>query len=132
MAKKVDVSAEITPEQANEVARGNFVTVSELAREINYSKRWVQHLIETGRITAVKPTGGHWRIPVSEVERITKTGIPPQFKKVEKPEEPNKVTVSGDHARRISAGQQRAEEEEEIRIRTVSDLFGLFRRKDEK
>ena len=132
MTKKVDVNAKITPEQASEVARGNFTTVAKLAREINYSKRWVQHLIETGRIAAVKPTGGHWRIPISEVERITKTGIPPRFKKVEKPEEPNEVTVSGDHARRTSFGDQRIKEEEEIRIRTVSDLFGLFRKKDEE
>lgn len=131
MTKKVDVSAEITPEQASEVARGNFVTVSELAREINYSKRWVQHLIETGRIAAVKPTGGHWRIPASEVKRIKEIGTPPRTKK-EKPEEPNEVTVSGDHARRTSFRGQRAKEEEEIRIRTVSDLFGLFRRKDEE
>ena len=131
MPKRVDVSAKITPEQASEVAEGNFVTVAELAREIKYSKRWVQHLIETGRITAVKPTGGHWRIPISEVKRIKEVGTPPRSRKAEKPEEPNEVTVSGDHARRTGAGGQRTGEEEEIKIRTVSDLFGLLRKKGE-
>jgi len=134
--KKTDVDAEsgsATPEQAREVARGEFVTAGELAREIMYGKRWIVHLAKTGRIAAVKPTGGQWRIPVSEVKRLKEVGTPSRSGKVEEPlEEPNKVTVSGDHSRRISAGQQRTGEEEEIRIRTVSDLFGLFSRKDEE
>lgn len=135
MLKKTDVDAEsgsATPEQAREVARGEFVTAGELAREINYGKRWIVHLAKTGRIAAVKPTGGQWRIPVSEVKRLKEVGTPSRSGKEEPLEEPNKVTVSGDHSRRISTGQQRAGEEEEIRIRTVSDLIGLFSRKDEE
>ena len=132
MPKKTeDIESAVTPEQASEVARGEFVTAGELAREINYGKRWIVHLAKTGRIAAVKPTGGQWRIPVSEVKRIKEVGTPSRSKKTEEPEEPSEVLVNGDHARRTSAGGRRTKEGEEIRIRTVSDLLGLFRKKGE-
>ena len=135
MPEKTDASAKgagTAPEQTGEITKGEFRTLREVAKEIGYTKRWLEYLAKTGRITAVKPTGGHWRIPASEVERIKKTGIPPRSRKTEEPEEPSEVTVSGDHAKRTSAGGQRTREEEEIKIRTVSDLLGLFRKKDEE
>ena len=120
-------------EQTDGVAKDRPLTISELANEIGYSKIWIHRLVKSGRISASKPTGGHWRIPASEVRKIKEVGLPPRARKIEtEQEKPNEVTVSGDHARRTSFGGQRAKEEEEIRIRTVSDLFGLFRRKGEE
>jgi excisionase family DNA binding protein len=48
-------------------------TVSEFAVRVNLSEPWVRQMIRESRIRAYKPTGpsGTWRIPRSELERLT-------------------------------------------------------------
>ena len=45
-------------------------TVKEVAALLNISSAYMRDLIHTGRIEAVKPTGGHFRITGIEVKRL--------------------------------------------------------------
>ena len=38
---------------------------------------WITMLVQRGRIKAIKPLGGWWKIPKSEYERLTREGLPP-------------------------------------------------------
>ena len=65
---------------------GQWHTIKEIATKLGYSTAWICALCEQGRIKAVKPLGGRWRIPPEEYERLLKEGIPPLPK--EKPRPP--------------------------------------------
>lgn len=67
---------EASGEQVEEVKAGNFYTVREVADKLNYSYTWIIQLCQSGRIHAVKPVGGRWRIPKSEYDRMISEGIP--------------------------------------------------------
>ena len=76
----------VTDEQLKEVESSDFVTISQLANKLHFSKFWIWELVTKGRIKAIKPLGGQWRIPRSEYERLLKEGIPPMPRKpIEKP-----------------------------------------------
>lgn len=68
---------EATPEQIAEIEAGKYYSVAQIARELNFGHSWILELVRTGRIKAIKPLGGQWRVPSSEYERIKKEGIPP-------------------------------------------------------
>ena len=67
---------EASDKQVEEVRTGNFYTVREVAEKLNYSYTWIIQLCQSGRISAVKPVGGNWRIPKSEYDRMISEGIP--------------------------------------------------------
>ena len=75
-----------TPEQIAEIKAGKYYSVAQIARELSYGHSWILELVRTGRIKAIKPLGGQWRVPSSEYERIKREGIPPLPRaEVEKP-----------------------------------------------
>ena len=109
LSEKVE-NAKITPEQVDEVVEGKCMTVRELAEELKYSTDWVAQHIREGRIAAVKPLGGRWRIPMSEVKRIKEVGSP-RLPKKPKPEESGEITVDSHHMKRMK-GPERKEKSE--------------------
>lgn len=85
-----------SPEQVQEVASGKFYTIREIADELRYSYTWIVQLCQSGRINAVKPVGGRWRIPMSERNRLITEGIPPPprvAKEEEEEEEEELITT---------------------------------------
>lgn len=47
------------------------------AKELGVSSHHIRRLIETGQLDAEATRGGHYRIPVEEVERLKRDGVPP-------------------------------------------------------
>ena len=77
---------EATAEQIAEIKAGQYYSVAQIARELSYGHSWILELVRTGRVKAIKPLGGQWRVPSSEYERIKREGIPPLPRaEVEKP-----------------------------------------------
>lgn len=90
---------EITPTEAKAVAKGEYVTIKQLANTLGYSIAWVTLLVQQGRIHGVKPLGGNWRIPKGEVERLTKVGL---RKAVTAPEvNASEIKVTDEHINRV-------------------------------
>ena len=123
----VDVEkGEASPEQIDEISTGHYYTIKQLASDLGYSESWIYNLVTDGRIKAVKPLGGRWRIPPSEVRRITTEGIPPMPRA--KPEvDASEIVVEGKHVDRV---QPREKPEEKKGKRTINLLE--FLRKEEK
>jgi len=84
----------LTTEQQQEIAEGKSYTIKELATRLHYTSQWLNQLCQDGRIKAVKPFGGHWRIPKSEGDRLINQGtIPPPRKAPEKPSNISTIVV---------------------------------------
>lgn len=78
---------EASPEQMEELEKGQYVTIAQIANELSYTRAWILSLVQQGRIKGIKPLGGRWRIPRSEYDRIIKEGIPPMPREpAEKPQ----------------------------------------------
>jgi len=94
-------SGEVTPKEAKEVAKGEFVSIKELAGTFGYSIAWVTHLVQEGRIHGVRPLGGggNWRIPKSEVDRLTKQGLRKPDTTMK--DEASEIKVTGEHIERV-------------------------------
>ena len=75
--EEAQVKGGVTEGQAEEIERGEFVTISEIANKLNYSRQWITVLVQQGYIQGIKPLGGQWRIPRSELDHLLKEGIPP-------------------------------------------------------
>jgi len=73
---RVEKGSELTAAELQEVTVGRYWTIKQLADKLAYSNTWVTGLCQSGRIKAVKPFGGYWRIPQSEIDRIMQHGIP--------------------------------------------------------
>lgn len=109
------------------VDQGDYVTVKEVANALGYTPAWITSLCQTGRIAGVKPTGGQWRIPRSEMERLQREGIPPARRVT--PQAPAKrIQVDRETADRIAAKPdthaERADRDSSPRKRTYP-LFPL-------
>ncbi|MBT9132989.1 MAG: hypothetical protein DDT33_01520 [Firmicutes bacterium] len=87
-----------------------------MASDLSYSTAWISQLVKDGRIAAVKPLGGTWRIPQSEVKRIKEVGLQPLPRKVVA-EESARITVNGEHLGRVKEPKKKE---------TVSKKGGLF------
>lgn len=86
VGKPMVEKGKVAPEQIEEIEKGEYVTIAQIANELSYTRAWILNLIHQGRIKAIKPLGGNWRVPRSEYERIIKEGIPPMPREpVEKP-----------------------------------------------
>jgi excisionase family DNA binding protein len=82
----------LTTEQQKEIAEGQYYTVKQLSTRLNYTYQWLDQLCQDGTIKAIKPTGGHWRIPKSEGDKLINQGIPSRPRKAPaKP--PNTETI---------------------------------------
>lgn len=91
---------ELAPPQIKEVEEGHFYTIKQLAHDLSYSVAWITCLVQKGRIKAIKPLGGSWRIPASEVSRVKKEGIPP-LPRVIPAEVPGEIVVEGEHLEKV-------------------------------
>ena len=90
---------EITPTEAKAVAKGEYVTIKQLANTLGYSVAWVTKLVQEGRIHGTKPLGGNWRIPKGEVERLTKVGLRKPITASEV--EASEIKVTDEHINRV-------------------------------
>jgi len=114
--KEADIEkGDATAEQIEEVSKlGGFYLVKEVADEFNFTRAWVTQLCTSGRIKAIKPSGGQWRIPASEVERIRKEGIQTLPRKKKEPEV-TRIKVPGDKIDKVAPHreEEKAKEEED-------------------
>ena len=103
MADEISVEkGKITEAQIEEVKAGKFCSIKKFAEEFGYSVAWITNLVQNKRIHAMKPTGGSWRIPASEVDRIRKEGIPPLPKKTPPPTAESEINIEGKHLDRVT------------------------------
>jgi|HubBroStandDraft_2_1064218.scaffolds.fasta_scaffold07669_1 hypothetical protein len=58
------------------MARQGFCRTGQAAKVWGLSSHQVRRICETGLVVAELGPGGHWRIPVSEVVRLQKDGVP--------------------------------------------------------
>ena len=66
-------SAQVIAMAVDSVDSNRMHTVRETASLINLSTDYLRDLINMGRVKAVKPFGGHFRIPAYEVKRILRS-----------------------------------------------------------
>lgn len=105
----IDVAkGKATPAQIAEVKAGAFFTLKQVALEFSYSKAWISKLVQDGRIKAMKPMGGSWRIPASEIERLRQEGIPP-LPRVKPPVNATDIVVDGKHLERVKTKEKQVE-----------------------
>jgi hypothetical protein len=71
------------------MARQGLCRTGQVAKVLGLSAHQVRRLCETGMVEAELGPGGHWRIPVSEVVRLQKDGIPLIPSAVDNPERQN-------------------------------------------
>lgn len=121
---KVSVEAgEVTPEQMEELEAGEYFTIAQVAHRLRYTSAWINELVRQGRIHAIKPVGGRWRVPHSEFERLIKEGIPPMTR--EHPQPPVRgIEVDEETHKRLV---RESEEKKERKPPGFSlDFFGIF------
>jgi len=102
---------EITSKEAKAVAKGDYVTIKQLANTLGYSVAWITLLVQEGRIHGSKPLGGNWRIPKGEIERLTKVGLrkPVSASEIEASE----IKVTDEHIKRVITKPPESKEEPE-------------------
>jgi len=64
------------PTGGNDSNEWRMYKVREVAALFGCTSRWVTKMINQGRINAVNPFGGNWRIPPSEWQRLQRVGLP--------------------------------------------------------
>ena len=115
---------EASQKQIQEILEGEWWTIKQLADAVNYSTAWVTRMCQDQRIKAIKPTGGQWRIPKSEVARVMKEGIPP-MPRVEKPVEKPTVIEVEEHLVKKVAPKRKTEEEVEEKAKEANPYWPL-------
>ena len=109
----------VTKSQEEEVAQGRWITPKQMADALGYTRAWVSELCSQGRIKAIKPTGGQWRIPMSELERIKREGTPPVRRRHYAPPS-TRISVEPERASRIAPEPQQRESDQPKRRPRVS------------
>lgn len=122
---------QVSQEQLKEIFQENrYITTKQLAYKLHISRQWISDLCKTGRIKAVKPVGGHWRIPESEANKMLTQGLPAAPRPT--PPRPTiKMKITREHAKKIMP-ERRTEEEPEEETKKEKpwdflDPFGLVR-----
>lgn len=108
-AEKEAVSPPAPPKESKAHFEPEFYTVRDLAQKLNYTTEWLTVLCRTGRIKAIKTTGGHYRIPKDEAERIMKEGLPPKPRKSPvSDDEVESIKISPDKVGKVIGKKQEA------------------------
>ena len=121
---------EVSGEQLEEVqTKGQYLTIKQLAMELGYTTIWVHKLCQTGRIAAIKPFGGHWRIPYSEAQRVMKEGATPMAR-IPKSDGAEAIPVP-EEKRNLVAPKKKEKEEGEVEDKEswFSLPFGLGKKR---
>ena len=64
----------INPKNLKNNMEKKFLTPTEFAREFEVSSEAVRSWIREGKLKSIRTPGGHFKIPLTEVERIKKNG----------------------------------------------------------
>lgn len=122
-AEEIDIAkGEATPAQIEEIKAGHCYTIKQVAQELGYGPAWIISLVKRGRIKAVKPTGGQWRIAQSEVDRLRTEGIPPLPRK--QPEvKASEIIVERKHEERVKP-KEKPEEKKSGYSFPLNIIFG--------
>lgn len=115
---------EATPEQIEEIEAGQYMTLAQIAHTLNYSRQRITILVQQGRIRAVKPVGGQWRVARSEFERLKNKGMPPMPRERKKP--PATVIEVSEEQRVKVAPEAKAKVEEGKKSVFPLDFSKLF------
>jgi len=118
---------DVSEAQVAEIEKGEFYTVREIADELRYTYSWIIQLCQTGRINAIKPMSGRWRIPASERRRLLTEGIPPPTTKVEEEEEVEAEPITVIEVAEESVAQVKEEPPEVIAKKPKGFLDFLFK-----
>ena len=57
---------EVSEAQLEEIKQKQWYSVKDVAIVTCYSTAWISYLCKMGKVKAIKPVGGQWRIPESE------------------------------------------------------------------
>jgi excisionase family DNA binding protein len=116
-------SSILTPEQQQEIEEGKSYTIKQLATRLNYTTQWLTQLCQDGRIKAIKPFGGHWRIPKSIGDKLISQGIPPPPRKAPaKPSNTQTIVVPEKDVPRVQ-GKQKKEEDKDSEDKGILDFL---------
>lgn len=123
-------SSNVSPAQMDEIEAGDHVSVKKVATDLGYTTAWISLKCKLGQIKAVKPTGGQWRIPRSEYERLRTQGFPIIPQQRPKPHV-TEVEVSPEQERVIAPElQPREQPQEDKESNILTDLLGLIYKKE--
>ena len=92
----------VSVQQIAEIEKGQYHTVQEVAKRLNYSYIWILYCVQEGRIKAIKPLGGRWRIPASELDRLLKEGLPMRREKEQPKAEVTTFVLDEKQSKRVS------------------------------
>ncbi len=106
--------AKLTEAEIKEVEEGKWHTVKEIATKLDYSNAWISGLCEKGRIHAIKPVGGQWRIPDSEYGRVMEKGIPPAVVREKHAQSTGPIVIPREVQDKIAEKKKGAKEEKEL------------------
>ena len=124
-APKIE-KGEVALEQMEEIEKGEYVTIAQIANELSYTRAWILSLVQQGRIKGIKPLGGQWRIPKSEHDRIIKEGIPPMPREpAEKPPVNQIKVLDAKVIDKVKEPEKKAEKPPGLFL----DFFGTFQKK---
>ena len=116
----------VASKQLKEIEQGEYYTIPQVAHKLRYSSAWIWDMIQTGRIKAIKPLGGQWRVPRSEYDRLAKEGLPPLPRKPREEPPVTKITVPAEKVVKVK--------EPEVKTTPPAkpgldlDWFGLFKK----
>jgi len=117
-----------TPSEIKEILEQRYLTITELADKLGYTPTWIQMNCKSGRIRAIKPMGGRWRISESEAERIIKEGIPPLPREEKRPP-PTRIEVPEDKVDKVVPHRKEEVKKEEEQDAVPWPLSAFFKRK---
>ncbi len=116
----------VEPKQLKEIEEGEYFTIPQVARKLQYGNAWIWDMIQAGRIKAIKPLGGQWRVPRSEYDRLAKEGLPPLPRKPREEPPVTKIKVKPEQASKVETPEVKEEPPAKGKEGLNLDWFGLF------
>lgn len=108
-----EVKPKPEPEKAKEVISNRYWTPKEVGERFGYSPAWITEWCRKKMIWATRPSGGRWRIPNSEVERIAREGTPVTPRPERKLPEPTRIVVEAEKEGKVAPHKKEEVKEEE-------------------
>ena len=115
-----------TPKPEAKPISTRYYSTKELATRLNVSRVWICRLLTEGRIKGIKPTGGDWRIPEEEVQRMVTEGLPATPKQAP-PRPQMKIKVPKEKADRLIPPEETPPAREERKISWLWPFESMFK-----